>query len=261
MKQRIISGAAMTLILILVLFLGTTAFEITMGLLAAGAMYELMNVKLKDKPLYVKFIGFLAVLLVYYSNLKNAGSLIFGLNYRIISGIALLCFIPTILSKKKFSSSDAIYLFGSSIFVGIVFDLLVGVYVEDIKLLLFLVIISVTTDTFALFGGKLIGKHKLTSISPKKTIEGSVVGTLFAIIIGTTYYLTLINNGNFFGTIILVTILSVVNQFGDLFFSLIKRENDIKDYSKLIPGHGGILDRFDGLIFVVLTFILITTSL
>ena len=112
------------------------------------------------------------------------------------------------------------------------------------------------TDVFALFGGMLIGRHKLTVISPKKTIEGSVVGSIIAVIIGTTYYVTLIG-GNIITIGLITLVLSILGQIGDLFFSLIKRENGIKDYSNLIPGHGGILDRIDSVIFVLITYVYI----
>ena len=101
----------------------------------------------------------------------------------------------------------------------------------------------------------LIGKHKLTKISPKKTIEGSVVGTIVSTIIATTYYAMFISNENIIKIIFVVIILSIIGQIGDLFFSLIKRENDIKDFSNLIPGHGGVLDRIDSIIFVLITFV------
>ena len=96
----------------------------------------------------------------------------------------------------------------------------------------------------------------MTKISPNKTIEGSITGTIFAVIIATTFHATLINSVSVIKLIPLIIILSVVGQIGDLFFSLIKRENDVKDFSNLIPGHGGILDRLDSLIFINITYIL-----
>ena len=115
------------------------------------------------------------------------------------------------------------------------------------------------TDTFALFTGMLIGKHKLApSISPKKTIEGAVGGSLMGTIFASAFYVTVINSSIPMVFIILVTaLLTVVGQVGDLAFSAIKRYYGQKDFSNLIPGHGGILDRFDSIVFVTMAFVIL----
>ena len=123
--------------------------------------------------------------------------------------------------------------------------------------ILYLLLITTITDTFALLTGMLVGNHKLTDISPKKTIEGSIGGTLMGTIVATAFYFTVINSSCSLVLLILVTCgLSVVGQIGDLFFSAIKRKHNIKDFSNLIPGHGGVLDRLDSLIFVAIIFMI-----
>ena len=113
------------------------------------------------------------------------------------------------------------------------------------------------TDTFALFGGKLFGKNKLCKeISPNKTVEGSITGTIFSTIIGTIFYYFLVGGKSLIIIITLTFILSIFGQFGDLFFSSIKREHKLKDFSNVIPGHGGILDRLDSLLFVIMGYLL-----
>ena len=113
------------------------------------------------------------------------------------------------------------------------------------------------TDTFAYIFGSLIGKHKMCPlISPKKSWEGSIFGSLVGTFVSCTFYHAMINTVSL--KVVFVTlILSIIGQLGDLFFSKIKRENGIKDFSNIMPGHGGILDRLDSLIMVVLAFIVL----
>ena len=104
-----------------------------------------------------------------------------------------------------------------------------------------------------------IGKNKLApSISPHKTIEGFIGGALMGTFVATTFYFTVIDSNISLVILILTTaFLSVIGQLGDLVFSSIKRTYGVKDFSNLIPGHGGILDRLDSIIFVILAFILV----
>ena len=105
-------------------------------------------------------------------------------------------------------------------------------------------------DTFAYFGGKSLGKHKLSPrISPNKTIEGSLSGILGAVIIAVLYKLFVFKSLSFFHVFAITIIISVFGQVGDLIESLLKRKAEIKDSSNALPGHGGMLDRFDSLIF------------
>ena len=128
-------------------------------------------------------------------------------------------------------------------------------FVSGIKRI-FLFSITIITDTFAYFGGMLIGKNKLLEvISPKKTWEGTIIGSLVGTFVCTVFYLTLIDiEASIFEVTIVVLFLSLIGQFGDLFFSAIKRKYGVKDFSNIMPGHGGVLDRLDSIIFVMLAF-------
>lgn len=149
------------------------------------------------------------------------------------------------------------YILGIIYFLGFSFGNII--YMADVSLVrcIFIFIIAFVTDTYAYIGGSLIGRHKLTSISPKKTIEGSLVGTLMGTLVGSVYYYNLVSEVTILDTIILCLILTILSEVGDLFFSSIKRYFDVKDYSNLIPGHGGVLDRFDSVIYVSLGLSLI----
>jgi phosphatidate cytidylyltransferase len=119
-----------------------------------------------------------------------------------------------------------------------------------------ILIIGFVTDTSAFLVGRKIGKHKLApAISPKKSLEGAISGTLFAAI-ATVIYGIILNSYfsydfNYFLFIILGLIGSIAGQCGDLTASMIKRRVNIKDFGKILPGHGGILDRFDSILFII----------
>ena len=105
--------------------------------------------------------------------------------------------------------------------------------------------------------GMAFGRHKLIpKVSPKKTVEGSVLGSIIGTVVACVFYHFFVSPITF--TVIIVTLaLSGIGQIGDLIFSKIKRENDLKDFSNLIPGHGGILDRLDSTIAIMLGFLLL----
>lgn len=139
------------------------------------------------------------------------------------------------------------------------FESITNIYeLENGKLLIWYVFVgSWAPDILAFCVGKLIGKHKFTSISPKKTIEGSI-GGIFGGIIGFVILTYVLNtfaflNISYVPIIVLAIICSIISQIGDLFASSIKRYVDIKDFGNVFPGHGGMLDRFDSTLFVAPT--------
>jgi phosphatidate cytidylyltransferase len=160
-------------------------------------------------------------------------------------------------SGGKITYADLSTVFFASFFISFfISSLLVLVRAENGRLWVFFpFIIAFTTDSSAFFVGRLAGKHKLAPhISPNKTVEGSVGGLCGAVIFMLIYALLIeIAFGLYVKLlpVVLCAILgSVAGQFGDLVFSGIKRQAGLKDYGDLLPGHGGILDRFDSVIFV-----------
>ncbi|MFC1744922.1 phosphatidate cytidylyltransferase [Candidatus Riflebacteria bacterium] len=117
--------------------------------------------------------------------------------------------------------------------------------------LLCLLLTTWATDSFAYFIGVSFGKHKLCpSVSPKKSVEGAVGGTLFGVLTFVSSHYLLINPARFFELVAFALIVSLSAQLGDLFASLFKRDFGVKDFSQIIPGHGGLMDRLDSLLFV-----------
>jgi phosphatidate cytidylyltransferase len=255
MKNRLIGGAVIAAIMIPILFIGGYVFDVAMLILSAIAYMELLELDKKDKtPNIMKVVGFVGITVLAFARI-TFGVFTYNLSFSLLSILLLVMLIPSIfLSTKGYGAKDAFNLSIKVIFLGIAFNEMIMLFTENRMLFIYVLLVSMMTDIFALFGGKLIGKHKFTKISPNKTIEGCISGLVFATIVGTFFYATFFNYSNIALIIGITMFLSVIGQIGDLFFSLIKREYDIKDFSNLIPGHGGILDRLDNLIFTVMIF-------
>ena len=263
MKKRVLSAIIMILIFVPLLFIGGIPFAILMTVLALGAMHELMVIREKKKefPTLIKIIAYLltafSLVLTYNQDLFS-----FKISYQLISFIILLFLLPILLKNKKelnYDINDALYLIGSLLFINLSFNLILVIRNYSLYYLIYLLLITVITDTFALITGIYVGKNKLSpTISPKKTIEGFIGGVLMGTFVSSVFYYTVIDSGISLAILILTTLfLAVVGELGDLVFSSIKRTFNVKDFSNIIPGHGGILDRLDSLIFVILAFILV----
>lgn len=257
MKTRTISALIALLILVPIFITGGLIFDITVIILSLLAIKEFMDVKSikKEVPTIMKFITYILITLIVLSG-ATTKEMIYSVDIRLISAIFLIYLIPSVLyhDKNKYSVVDAFYFIGGIFFIGIAFFLLMFTRNTSLSLIIYLFIISILTDTFAYITGMLIGKHKLTIVSPKKTIEGTIGGSLMATVIGTIYYTTVINEKNILLIILVTLFLSVLSQFGDLAFSAIKRYYGKKDFSNIMPGHGGVLDRLDSIIFILLGF-------
>lgn len=253
MKMRLIGAAILLVVLVPLLILGGLPFQIGMAILAALSFRELIILfKSKNKlPIVMEIFSYIGVIVITLS----LGSLL-----QAIALIIMILFIPLIIFKKnEYSFNSATSLLGIIIFIGVIYHTVINVRMDSLWELLYLLSITILTDTFAYLGGKFFGKNKLLErISPNKTIEGSLIGLIVSTSISSVFYLFVINPGENIIIIILISfILSIIGQIGDLVFSAIKREFEIKDYSNLIPGHGGILDRFDSIAFVSLFYIVI----
>lgn len=261
MKIRVLSAIILLAIFIPLLLIGGLPYSILMVLIALLGLHELLKIR-KTKKSFPFFVELCAYIIVSFMTLSNYQSkdLYFLMDYRLMSVVMFVFLAPLVFinDNKKYNLDDALFLVGSTIFIGLSFNLLILVRNFSLEYIIYLFLIATMTDTFAYITGKYIGKNPLAPIiSPKKTIEGLIGGTLMGLIIPAIYFSTVINPGIDMGIIIFVTLfLSLVGQLGDLVFSSIKRYYGVKDFSNLIPGHGGILDRLDSIIFIALGFIL-----
>lgn len=259
MKKRILSAIVMLLICIPIIYFGDKAFRIGIAVVSMLALREMIDLKKSHHkiPKLVELISYLALLFIVLAEYEGY-SILFGITYK---GIAIL--LLSILSlclfykKEEYTATDALVLIGTILLLGTAFNTMILVRNLGLWNFCSLILIFILTDTFALFSGMAFGKHKLIPhVSPNKTWEGSIGGTFIATIGVSIFYHYLVSPVTW-KIVLGILILSVMGQIGDLIFSKIKRENNIKDFSNLIPGHGGVLDRLDSTITIMLGYLII----
>ena len=261
MKQRTISAIILLVVMIGSIVINTKIFGVLMLIFSLIGYREFFDVRYNEKDnklILIKLLGMLSVLLIAMNNT------FYKVDLNIVVLIPLLILsLPIVFynDNKLYNITDALYNLGIVYFLGFSFGNIIYMADRSLTKCIFIFIIAFITDTYAYIGGCLIGRHKLTTISPKKTIEGSVVGTIMGTLIGSVYYYNLVGGVTVFETVALCLFLTLLSELGDLFFSSIKRYFDKKDYSNLIPGHGGVLDRFDSVIYVSLGLSLILSIL
>ncbi len=253
--SRIISALILfPLVVVLLIFGNVYVIDVAFSIVALMAMNEYFNA-FKEKANPVKWIGYISCLLIALIHVIPVEKVaqIIGIG---MPTVLLILFAQVIITNMKTTYNDiAITFFGICYIVGFTMflPLLLG-RTDGKKLIWYIVFFAWGTDVFAYVVGKLIGKHKFSKVSPNKSIEGCIGGTIGAMLLGLiyTYVLSkLYNLGIPYGAIASIGIaLSVIGQIGDFAASSIKRYTGIKDFSNLIPGHGGMLDRIDSVIFI-----------
>jgi len=253
---RFIVSIFLAAIALTAIYFGGIFLFVLFFVLAIYAQYEMHNVSgINKKPVLSILNYFTAVLIlpmIYFFGLSGGLALI-------VIYVILLC-IMSILQGDFSEVQKALFSFiYPQIFFMFLYMIARHSYADPLTaqfVLIFTILSAAMTDTFALFSGKLFGKHKLCpDISPKKTVEGAIGGIIMGVII--TLLFSILTN-EIFGVnlgilraVCFALILSIFSEFGDLTASMIKRAYSVKDFGNLLPGHGGLLDRIDSIIFIM----------
>lgn len=251
-KTRLISGIMLLAIAITFITLGENVLFGAVLVISLVGMTELYKIVKVERSL-LGIIGYLVAIgyniLIYFS-LDDYLQLLF-------IGFLLILMVVYVIAYPLYRIEQVMTVFFGLFYVAIMLSYIYRVAaLEDGAILVWLIFIGAWgSDTCAYAVGILLGKHKMAPrLSPKKSVEGCVGGVIGAALIGYIYALILgdkivgLTNPRVLFAIIGASS-SVISQIGDLAASAIKRNYNIKDYGKLIPGHGGILDRFDSIIF------------
>jgi len=263
LKRVITGGVALCIFFPVVIFSHTVAFPIAVAIVTIISLYEMFRCMGFEKKLYLSLPMYLfAAVFPFLIRYDPLGGLDKYATIAFMCAVVYVIYLFTLIvwSHGKLIFSNVITLFTMCIYIIAAMNCIMYVrdYGEVGKYLYLLVFIGAwITDTFAYFTGYLIGKHKLVEdVSPKKTIEGSIGGIVFCalsfVLFGFIVEKLGEYNANFVFLAISGVILSVISQIGDLIMSVIKRHYKIKDFGKILPGHGGALDRFDSILAVAL---------
>ncbi len=256
MKTRIISGAVgVVLLIITLIFRATLVLDIVMGLIALIASYEILNTTRT-----IKAIPFAVISAIYMVLSMFTVRGYIGISFTVITVIYTILFCICVLIE--YEKTNMLSMFAAYVmvfFVSFGFSSIISIIDAKFGMFYFVIIAFCAwgSDTGAYFVGSAIGKHKLAPVlSPKKTVEGLVGGAILNLILCLIFALIYsvavkdVESLNVLALIPVVIIGSLVSVVGDIFASAIKRFYKIKDYGKIMPGHGGVLDRFDSMLMV-----------
>ena len=247
MMQRMITSFAIMAFVFPPLFFGGLMLDALIILFVLFGVFEIIS------SCFKKFDYLLYATTVVYI----LSSLILSFDFVIIMLPILLLILFIFVIANEDMSVDKI----SIVFVVICLVLFTvyaikTIYLLDKYVMFFILIATYMCDTGAYFTGRFFGKHKLNPrISPKKTIEGSIGGWVLGASMSLLFAYFVLPEFNTVIIVVSAICLPIVSQIGDLAFSAIKRHLDVKDFGNLLPGHGGVLDRIDSLIFNLIIFI------
>lgn len=250
---RVISGVVLFFVLIGTLVPGGMFLFVMNAFIAAVGTMEIMRVAGTNKTpaAVLAYLATASVYVIIYINQKELLVPLFIL-------YLLTLFAVMVIAYPKYNVNSIFMTFCGLIYVafGLSFIYQTRMHLDKGAYIVWLIFVGWISDTGAYCFGKLLGKHKAFPVlSPKKSVEGCIGGIVSAMFVGVLYNLILhycfkVDFFYMWQIILICGFASVIAQIGDLAASAIKRNFDVKDYGKIIPGHGGILDRFDSIIFV-----------
>ena len=258
-RKRFISTTVLSFLFMLLLLFGNPFVSIFFSILFCVIFfeYEKLTVKILQKQQVFK-IFLLQILLLFFTILEineiESGYLFFN---NFINFLSISVFFNTIFLLYK--KNEMINLILSNLIIISFFSLISILQSPNgLYIVLYVVILVSAMDIFAYLGGKLFGKRKIIPlISKGKTIEGTIIGLSFTIMI--SYFIKDLMNFNVIYSLIYGFFIGAIAFSGDLLESIFKRNIGVKDSGKLIPGHGGLMDRFDGY-FLVIPFLYISIN-
>ncbi len=259
LKQRLIVGVLGGIFMIAVLLADVRVLSLVVGIMAVIGLSEIYNatgILRKQNKLCMFTYVYTVIMYVFAGFMPNPAVCVATFVFLYI----VLMLIYMIFNHESCDFSSVCTLLFQFVYVSVLFAhiILVRKLENGMFVMWFIFVTAWLSDTMAYAVGLKFGRNKLIpAISPKKTVEGAVGGLAGSVIFNLIYALICTFafdfQVNYFAVIILALIAGVVSQLGDLAASCIKREYNLKDYSNLLPGHGGILDRFDSVLFVAPT--------
>lgn len=251
MRERLITMIVALLLFIPIIWFGSWPLEIVMVALSFIALFELHRMKSIHPFSFPSIVSTLGIMFVVLSERFVPYLPDYMESHYVIAIIVLLLLLCTIVDKQ-YNFEDAGVSTLGIFYIGFGFYSFIQVREADPHLLMLALLVIWSTDIGAYLIGRKIGKRKLApTLSPNKTIEGSIGGTVLAAIVASIYLSFVTLEYSYFIMLCIMVILSIAGQVGDLIESALKRHFGVKDSGTILPGHGGILDRFDSMLFVL----------
>lgn len=251
MRTRVKTSIVLLLIILPAVLYGNWAFSLVIGIVALLGSMELLHMAKISRaitPSFITYIGTLSI--VFYDYIQ--AMIPMHLNDAIIPIFAVIFLLICTVLVKGYDFTKAGVSALTMFYVGAGAHAAITIRNADLALFIFILLVVLSTDIGAYFIGSKIGKRKLSPhLSPNKTIEGSLGGIVLSLIMATIYLNFFSFNYTYITMLVLAVILSITGQFGDLLESAFKRHFEVKDSGHVLPGHGGILDRFDSTLFTL----------